>query len=127
MLTGSEKILNRYKFFARKGLDWFYKNIVLYMAYDAIKEQGSKILLEDSFAKFVKGKLFDDKTNITIDYTIKFKWLGNDVGNDLLFNYGNTFEGILNNLREREPKFDTKTQEKINIMMNFPYSSDFFE
>jgi len=119
-LIGNERILNRFKLFDKEELGWFYKNIVLFMSYEAIKQQGSKILLEDSFAKYIKGTFFDVNSPAEIDFIIRSKWLGNDIGNNLLFDYVNTIEGMLNNLKEIESDFVKKNQTKISQLFSIP-------
>lgn len=121
LITGNEVVLKRFDLFNKEGLDWFYKNVLLFTVADFINLEGLKILLENSFSKYLEGTFFDPKINLQLDYTIRCKWLGTDIGNNILFDFGNTLNMSIKHLKSIEPKFDSQTQEKINRLIKVPF------
>jgi len=117
-IIGNETALKRYKLFHKENLGWFYKNVLLFTVVDYINTQGSKILLENSFSKYLNGIFKDYKNNFELYYQIRCKWLGSDVGNDILFDFGNMLNTSIEHLKDIESNIDIKTQNKIKELLN---------
>lgn len=120
-IVGNEVALKRYELYHNENLGWFYKNVLLFTIVEYINQQGSKILLEDSFSKYLDGVYVDDKIDFVINYSIRCKWLGTDIGNNILFNFGNMLNCSIEHLKNNEPNIDAKTQQKINELLKIPF------
>ncbi len=120
-IMGNEVALKRYELFQKENLGWFYKNVLLFTVVEYINLQGSKILLENSFSKYLDGICTDDKIDFVINYRIRCKWLGTNIGNDILFNFGNMLNCSIEHLKNNEPNIDIKTQQKIDELLKIPF------
>ena len=94
---------------------------MLFTVVEYINLQGSKILLEDSFSKYLEGICADSKIDFVINYKIRCKWLGTDIGNNILFDFGNMLNNSIEHLKNNEPNIDVKTQQKINELLKIPF------
>lgn len=113
VITPNAAAAERYQQYQDAGLDWIGRQMILEAVSQAFTGQGVKVLLEDQTPHRREVRLRDQKLGYEYTVVILMRWLGEDSGNDLLFNVAQQLTQVNHLLRSRARTPDRDELEQL--------------
>lgn len=119
-LVANEKATDRFNFFEEKGYGWFGRSTII-EAISLLKNRTDlKFLLEDSFPHESDVEVKDSKTEMAYKLKIECRRLGMDTGKNILYNYGNLFGLIRDDVKATIDSRQHEMKEIVTILSTNP-------
>ena len=112
-ITGNYNAALRFNKFKAAGFEWFARTVILQLIGDSIKDHELRILIEDNFRKRIDFKAGDSKQSIIYEVNVSIRRLGQDTGNDILFNFDSTFLSIAHQISQRNRMLNSEESARL--------------
>lgn len=101
-ILGNEETTERYREFARQGLEWFYAYTTIYALAHSEKVQSCQVYLEGDRPDEQTIVVKDKQSRKALQTHVWCRRLGQDTGKDVVFRYGTIFEALSETLEARQ-------------------------
>jgi hypothetical protein len=114
----NETLSDRYRAFADQGFDWFARQSALAACTENVDVEKFRILIDDSFPKIREFTLRDPKLDWEYELTISCRRLGEDTGNDLLYDVHDLLVKVRDQLVSQTRKLDPAEMRRLMAIVN---------
>jgi len=98
-LTGNQAMRRRFVRYAKHGLDWLYRQVIIEMLREFAEKNDIRLLLADPQPVRRTLRILDKNTGISVDIVVVGRIMGEDTGVDVLLDMTHQFEAILQSMR----------------------------
>lgn len=120
-IEANESATNRFRLLAENGFDSFGLLTIFSLLEGYERGANAPIVLTDATAQSLSFTAYDRSLEYQFDIRVTCRWLGEDVGKDIVYYFGNQFKNVLQSTLRNTPKpSEEEMQRLMRLLKEYP-------